>query len=158
MQQVFLNHIEWWLSVAALLVIVGAPMAAGATGLLFWQIMASVAIAVGMIHAGIFWTVRRRQQRVREQTIAELRQMLSDVVKNQLTVIDLYLPEKEQMIMRQELNGIRKTLTDIGAVVETLSDETVRDWKARYDTIPHAPNVSPGRSNCSYSVSNDIMQ
>ena len=59
--------------------------------------------------------------------------MLADVVKNQLTAIDMYLPPEDQTIVRQELDGIRASIERITQEVDTLSEESIHDWKTKYD-------------------------
>jgi hypothetical protein len=129
----FVNHIELWLSGAGLLVIFGVPALVGSSGLLLWRLIAIIAVGVGILHGFIFWAVRRRQRQVRRQSIREIQQMLSDVLKNKLAAINMYLPEEEnQALVEQELDGIRTSIEDIAEEVETLSEESIEGWKERY--------------------------
>jgi len=64
----------------------------------FWRVAAITAIGVGLLHGPIFWVIRRRQRVVRQQSIEEIREMLGDVVKNKLSVIDMYLPADDQQM------------------------------------------------------------
>lgn len=131
--RIFLDHIELWLSFAGLIVAIALPQVFGAEGMSFWRATAAVAIAVGLIHGFIFWTVRYRQRQARRESIREIREMLADVVKNQLTAIDMYLPAADQAIVRQELDGIRESIGCITEEVESLSEETIHRWKRKYD-------------------------
>ena len=129
----FLNHIELWLSGAGLLVIFGASLIVGPSGLAFWRLIALIAVGVGVLHGFIFWAVRRRQRQVRRQSIHEIQQMLSDVLKNKLAVINMYLPEEEnQELVEQELDGIRTSIEDIATEIENISEESIEGWKAHY--------------------------
>ena len=129
----FLNHIELWLSGAGLLVIFGVSLIVGPSGLAFWRLIALIAVGVGVLHGFIFWAVRRRQRQVRRQSIHEIQQMLSDVLKNNLAVINMYLPEEEnQELVEQELDGIRTSIEDIAAEIENISEESIEGWKAHY--------------------------
>ena len=129
----FLNHIELWLSGAGLLVIFGVSLIVGPSGLAFWRLIALIAVGVGVLHGFIFWAVRRRQRQVRRQSIHEIQQMLSDVLKNKLAVINMYLPEEEnQELVEQELDGIRTSIEDIAAEIENISEESIEGWKAHY--------------------------
>ena len=75
----------------------------------------------------------RRQRQVRRQSIHEIQQMLSDVLKNKLAVINMYLPEEEnQELVEQELDGIRTSIEDIAAEIENISEESIEGWKAHY--------------------------
>ena len=130
----FINHIELWLSGVALVLIFGIPAAVGPSGVAFWRLTAVIAIAVGTIHGVIFWVVRRRQRQIRRQSIRQIQQMLADVVKNRLTAIDMYLPEDEDPEMvRQEVDGIRRSISEIVKHVENLSEETLEDWEEKYE-------------------------
>ena len=129
----FVTHIELWLSAAGLLVIFGVPALIGTSGLAFWRLIALIAIGVGILHGFIFWAVRRRQRQVRRQSIREIQQMLSDVLKNKLATINMYLPEEEsQELVQQELDGIRTSIEDIADEVENISEESIEGWKERY--------------------------
>lgn len=129
----FLDHIELWLSFAGLVVALVVPQLLGVEDGSYWRVMAVVALAVGLIHGGIFWVVRRRQRQIRRSSINEIREMLADVVKNQLTAIDMYLPPEDQTIVRQELDGIRASIGRITQEVDSLSEESIHDWKTKYD-------------------------
>jgi hypothetical protein len=129
----FLDHIELWLSLAGLVVALGVPHLLGVKDGSYWQVMAVVAMTVGLIHGAIFWFVRRRQRQIRRSSIHDIREMLADVVKNQLTAIDMYLPPEDQTIVRQELDGIRASIERITEEVDTLSEESIHDWKTKYD-------------------------
>lgn len=130
----FIDNIELCLSFAGLLVIMGMPaLLSPSSPQGFWKTVAITAIGVGLLHGIIFWVIRRRQRKIRERSIMEIREMLADVVKNQLAVIDLYLPEdEEQAMVEEELNGIKDSLREISAEVDALSDERLRDWKEQY--------------------------
>lgn len=129
----FVTHIELWLSAAGLLVIFGVPAIVGSSGLLLWRLIAIIAVGVGVLHGFIFWAVRRRQRQVRRQSIREIQQMLSDVLKNKLAAINMYLPEEEnQELVEQELEGIRNSIEDIAAEVDNLSEESIEGWKYHY--------------------------
>lgn len=130
----FIDNIELWLSGAGIVVILGVPNLVVSTPGSFWKVAAITAIGVGLLHGVIFWVIRRRQRVVRQKSISEIREMLSDVVKNKLAVIDMYLPENnEQEIVEEQLEGIQETIDQISIHVDTLSEESIKDWKTRYD-------------------------
>ena len=129
----FVNHIELWLSGLGLVLIFGIPALVGGNGIVLWRLIALIAVGVGVVHGFIFWTVRRRQRQARRQSIREIQQMLSDVLKNKLAAINMYLPEeKNQELVEQELNGIRTSIEDIADEVENLSEESIEGWKEHY--------------------------
>ena len=129
----FVNHIELWLSGLGLVLIFGIPVLVGGDGIVLWRLIALIAVGVGIVHGFIFWTVRRRQRQARRQSIREIQQMLSDVLKNKLAAINMYLPEEtDQELVEQELNGIRTSIEDIAGEVEHLSEESLEGWKKHY--------------------------
>lgn len=129
----FVKHIELWLSGVGLLLIFGVAFFMGSSGVAFWRLIAIIAVGIGVVHGFIFWAVRRRQRQVRRQSILEIQQMLSDVLKNKLAAINMYLPEEEnQELVEQELEGIRTSIEDIAREVEDLSEESLEGWKDHY--------------------------
>ena len=129
----FVKHIELWLSGVGLLLIFGVALFMGSSGVAFWRLIAIIAVGIGVVHGFIFWAVRRRQRQVRRQSIHEIQQMLSDVLKNKLAAINMYLPEEEnQEMVKQELDGIRSSIEDIASEIENISEESIEGWKEHY--------------------------
>ena len=132
-KETFVNNIEVWFSLAGLAVIWMMPALFSGSAINPWQVAALTATFVGVFHGGIFWTVRRKQRRVRSRAIWEIREMLEDVVKNQLAVIGMYLPSaKENPQLAIELEGIKESIESISQLVDSLSEESVDQWKTRY--------------------------
>lgn len=130
----FLDHIELWLSGAALVLIFGIPELVGPSGPAFWRITAIIAVVVGSFHGILFWGVRRRQRQIRREAIQNIQAMLADVIKNRLTAIDMYLPQEDNPeLVRQEVDGIRRSIREIAEEVDTLSQESLEAWEERYD-------------------------
>lgn len=130
----FIDNIELWLSGAGIAVIVGVPNLLAPTPGSFWKVAAITAIGVGLLHGVIFWVIRRRQRVIRRQSIDEIREMLGDVVKNKLAVIDMYLPEDDgQQVVEAQLDGIRETIDQISLHIDTVSEESIKDWRTKYD-------------------------
>ena len=127
----FLANIELWLTALGLVVVLTVP-AALADLLPFWPTMAVTAAGVGVIHGLIFWMVRRRQRTVRGEAITDIREMLSDRVNNHLTLVLLDLEDGTIGIDPDRLRGIQATLGEVTALVGSLSEETLRGWRARY--------------------------
>ena len=129
----FVDHIELWLSGVGLLIIFGVSLFIGPSDRAFWRLIALIAIGIGVVHGFIFWAVRRRQRQVRRQSIREIQQMLSDVLKNKLAAINMYLPEEEnQEMVKQELDGIRNSIEEIADEVDNISTESIEGWKDHY--------------------------
>lgn len=139
----FLRHLELILTVAGVVVV-------GVTLLLFREradapvLTGMVATAVGVLHGLIFWVVRRRQRHVREATVSELRAMLKDVTNNHLTVILAHAMEleaaaptsRETEESRQE---VEQAVMRISAALNSLSEESLSHWHARYDGVMPMP-------------------
>ena len=129
----FLSNIELWLTALGLVVVLTVP-AALADHLPFWPTMAVTAAAIGVIHGLIFWTVRRRQRTVRRDAITDIREMLSDRVNNHLTLVMLDLEDGTSGIEAHRLREIQTALGEVTALVGSLSEETLRGWRARYES------------------------
>ena len=139
--RLFLKDIELYLSGAGLLVIWAVPALFGQSDV--WKVAAFTAVGVGVIHGLIFWFVRRRQRKQRMATILEIREMLSDVVKNQLAVIQASLPEERR---REKYDiffeGIEESIAEIAERVDSLSEESIEEWKADYEVaVANATNI-----------------
>ena len=123
----FLNHIELWLSAAgvAVILLVGA-LFGGADA---WKVTAITAIAVGVLHGCIFWAVRRRQRRVREQTLAEAHAMLRDGIQKQVAAL-LTMDATAGEEQRRRLDGVFDSLVLLDHLLDSLSSERLRAWTA----------------------------
>lgn len=134
-----LKHLELILSAAGLLVIFLMPALFHTPSADYWRVVALTAIGVGVLHGVIFWTVRRRQQMVREQAVAEITLMLQDRINNVLSRISLhasYSPDEEAQRTAQ-LKGIQDAVDNISRQLKEVSDESLSQWKHRY-TQAHA--------------------
>lgn len=136
-----LKHIELVLSAAGLVVIAVMPMLFGSHGEQLWKIASITAICVGLIHGLIFWLIRQRQRNVREQTLADVRGMLKDVLNNHLTVIlcnaSLTKPLTEDDLAR--LTEIQTYVTQISANLDSISEESLRKWQTHYASMRDTP-------------------
>jgi predicted membrane channel-forming protein YqfA (hemolysin III family) len=87
----FLRYLELILTVVGVLVVILVFAIFRNTAP--WKAAAICAIAVGVIHGIIFYTVRSKQRKARSQEVFSIRDMLDDMVANRLTTV-LY-PSKE---------------------------------------------------------------
>ena len=133
MRRLFIDNIELWLSGAGLLV-VGLVAAVAPEGMDLWLVATLTALAVSVIHGMIFWIVRRRQRMIRTEALAEIKEVLADVVRNDLAAIALYLPSENEATLREHLDGVNATLADVAAKVDGLSEERLASWKGRYES------------------------
>jgi hypothetical protein len=136
----FLNNIELWFSGAGLLVVWIAAVIVAPGNANVWQIAAVTALVVSVLHGMIFWVVRGRQRRLRARSINEIREMLADVVKNDLAVIQMVLPEEKSF----EVEMIKERIEAIGAQVDHLSEEALTTWKQHYrEAVVNATDLQP---------------
>ncbi len=125
-----LNNIELALSGLGLIVIVVVPLVLQPGPDAVWQVAAVTAVVVGLLHGVIFWLIRRRQRQIRTQAIAQIREMVHDVVKNQLAIISLNAQlsgaqERHQQRIETSVKRIEEALTHI-------SEESLSKWQTRY--------------------------
>lgn len=125
----FVRHLELWLSGAGLIVVALAALVVSPNEADVWKVAAITALGVSVLHGLIFYGVRRRQRLVREQAIVEIREMLADVVKNQLAVIGMWLPDD---VDREHLDGIEESIQVIEERIDTISEDSLSEWKEHY--------------------------
>jgi len=131
-----LRHLEIIFTLAGIAVVflVTALFRGGTANL--WEVAAITATLVGVIHGLLFWLVRRRQREVRRAAIAELQWMLQDIVNNQLAVIQAMadLREATPAEAKRASAYIAKSVGTISEALRHLSEESLRNWRSRYDT------------------------
>lgn len=108
-----------------------------------WKVAAVTALAVSVLHGLIFWVVRRRQRQVRTQAIHEIKEMLADVVKNQLAIIGMSLPERGETADDFHIESIKDSVAQIEGMMDAISEETLVGWKATYAEILENTGVTP---------------
>ena len=129
----FLRNIELWLSAAGLLVVWVASIIVSPGDANVWKVAALTALVVSLLHGLIFWIVRHRQRQVRRQAINEIKEMLADVVKNQLAVIGMWLQLGEtRPEFEAQLAGISESIGNISEMVDSLSEESLHSWMVKY--------------------------
>ena len=130
--QIFIRHLELWLSAAGLAVIVLMPSIFVTELPDWWHVAGLTAIAVGLLHGVIFWIVRQRQRWVREQTLNEVRALLKHSSNNPLTSIALQagmFGDKNPAQVREILAAVDR----ISQALSTLSDERLTRWRSGSD-------------------------
>ena len=130
MSRKFFDHIELWLSAAGLGVVWLVTLAAPAVEP--WKVAAVTALGVSVIHGVLFWAVRRRQRRVRFEAVHEIREMLTDEVKNQLAVLGASLPSRGMEEYAGQLEDVARSVDAIGAMMDELTEEKLTAWKRTY--------------------------
>jgi len=127
----FLANLELILTAAGLLVVFVATIVAEQLGVGVWPAAALSAILVGIIHGLLFWVVRRRQRKVRAAAIQDIQAMLSDIINNQLTVIETshYVKKHDDSKM---MNRMSESVGVISSTLKELSEESLRSWQVRY--------------------------
>jgi hypothetical protein len=128
----FLNHMELWLSAAGVGVILLVPGLLYQGGTSFWRATAYTAIAVGVLHGVIFWTVRRRQRLVREQTLREAHAMLRDGIHKQVAAL-LTMDAAASEAQKRRLDGVFDSMILLDHLLGSLSSERLRAWSDSED-------------------------
>ncbi|CAA9347639.1 MAG: hypothetical protein AVDCRST_MAG11-3319 [uncultured Gemmatimonadaceae bacterium] len=142
-----LRNLELILTAAGLGVIAAVPAVLRPTPERYWTVVAATAVGVGVVHGVLFWLVRRRQREVRAATLRDARDVLTDVVNNKLQLMLVHLEELHASasarapdpVDLESLVAARDAAAHVSALLTTLSEESLRSWKARY------PALAPGR-------------
>lgn len=138
----FLDNLEIVLSLAGLLVIWLVPSFV-VRGYDVWKVAAVTAIAVGLLHGMIFWLVRRRQRNVRREAIKELQMMLRDVINNQLTIVMASASRPDP----KNVERVRSSVQRVSDLLNTLSEESLSDWKSKYGRTLEQVSTGARRSD-----------
>ena len=138
--QWFINNIELVLSAAGLIVIVTVPFLLQPSPEELWRVAAITAAVVGVLHGIIFWLIRRRQRQMRAATINQIREMLQDVVKNQLAVISMSAQLSGAQSRYQQ--RIEASVNRIEEALRHISEESLTRWRARYEHMTDAEKIS----------------
>lgn len=136
-----LDNLEIYLTFAGLAVIFLAAGLFRQYG--YWQALGVTAIAVGVVHGFLFWGIRWRQRRVRQELIQALRLMLSDRINNNLTVLLAAASEGHSEgrgasavvsspTYRKTIETAMQAAYEISATVERLSLDSLRRWQRHY--------------------------
>lgn len=142
----FLRNLEIYLSLAGVVVVLGAICLISPQGFDPWVVGTVTAVTVGLLHGLIFWLVRRRQRLIRLQAFAEVQQMLKDLVNNQLTVIQAMstLRDVRPDEGARACDYISRSVTNITNTIQQLSEESLRRWQRQYPRRDAARPVPPG--------------
>lgn len=130
----FLRNLEIFLSVAGVLVVLGAIFLISPHGFDPWVVGTFTAVIVALLHGLIFWLVRRRQRQARLEAYAEVQQMLKDLVNNQLTVIQAManLRDVRPDEAARACDYITRSVVNISEIVQQISEESLRRWQRQY--------------------------
>ena len=99
------------------------------------QELAITALAACVFQGVVFWLLRRRYRRVRGEMIAELRAMLKDRINNHLTIVLMSVTQHRESTSsteRELLEAAIAATAAVSRVLEEMSMESLRTWKARY--------------------------
>lgn len=99
------------------------------------QELAITALAACVFQGVVFWSLRRRYRRVRGEMIAELRAMLKDRINNHLTIVLMSVTQHREPTSstdRELLEAAIAATAAVSRVLEEMSMESLRTWKARY--------------------------
>ena len=99
------------------------------------QELAITALTACVFQGVVFWLLRRRYRRVRGEMITELRAMLKDRINNHLTIVLMSVTQRREPTSsteRELLEAAIAATTAVSRVLEEMSMESLRTWKARY--------------------------
>jgi DUF1365 family protein len=99
------------------------------------QELAVTALAACVFQGVAFWLLRRRYRRVRGEMITELRAMLKDRINNHLTIVLMSVTQHREPTSsteRELLEAAIAATTAVSQVLEEMSMESLRTWKAKY--------------------------
>jgi hypothetical protein len=99
------------------------------------QELAITALAACVFQGVVFWLLRRRYRRVRREMIAELRAMLKDRINNHLTIVLMSVTQHRESTSsteRELLEAAIAATAAVSRVLEEMSMESLRTWKAKY--------------------------
>ena len=99
------------------------------------QELAITALAACVFQGVVFWLLRRRYRRVRREMIAELRAMLKDRINNHLTIVLMSVTQHRESTSsteRELLEAAIAATAAVSRVLEDMSMESLRSWKAKY--------------------------
>jgi hypothetical protein len=129
-----LENVELYLMALSVAVALALPLAieVGTND----QELAVTALAACVVQGLVLWSIRRKHRRIRLELTAELRAMLKDRINNHLTVVLMSVsgrrftldPETERELLETAIAAT----TAVSRVLDELSVESLRLWKARY--------------------------
>lgn len=128
------EHLELVLTGFALAVALALPLALelGTNT----QELAGAALGACLVQGIVFWLMRRRSRRLRQEVIDELRGMLHDRINNHLTVVLMSVTERRDQALNQDerelLEGAIKATRAVSATLTELSTESLHRWKVHY--------------------------
>ncbi len=134
----FLDNIELILTAVGIGVILLSGWLASRSALSVAKATAVSATVVGVIHGILFWLLRRRQRRVRQESIGQIREMLEDLGKNRLQTIkmSLYMVQARQPDLeertRQSFDRVYQILSEMSSLIDHISEESLASWRQRY--------------------------
>jgi peptidoglycan biosynthesis protein MviN/MurJ (putative lipid II flippase) len=120
------------------------------------QELAVTALAACVVQGLLLWFMRRRSRRVRQEMIGELRAMLKDRINNHLTVVLMSVSQRRSSPAseneRELLQMAIASTAAVSRVLDELSVESLRRWKAKYQmdaaelqtigaSMPHATEL-----------------
>ncbi len=134
----FLRNLELILTSVGLLVVFVTSAVATSLGLDHWKTATLAAVVVGLVHGVLFWVVRRRQRTIREAAFHEIQAMLSDIINNQLAIIEFsgHTTPKDQRPNTRFIDHISTSIGIISQSLRTLSEESLTSWRNKYDSRP----------------------
>lgn len=135
LQKHFLDNLEVYLTIAGVIICFAVPVIFGVHD--YWRVLAITAVGISVLHGLLFWAVRRRQRHLRHELIEAIRPMLSDRIKNLLTVVLMAATEPSEVMDTSRVEAAIKAADEITATLDHLSLDSVRRWHGTYTGLEH---------------------
>jgi hypothetical protein len=130
----FLDNIEMYLTAAGVIICFAVPIIFHVHD--FWRVLGITAVGISVLHGVLFWIVRRRQRQLRRELIDAMRPMLSDRIKNLLTVVLMAATERSEAMDTSRVAAAITAADEITSTLDQLSLDSLHRWHRAYQTGP----------------------
>ena len=136
------QHLELVLTLVGLGLVFAVAAFAQRWGVDPWHSTAVTGVVVGVLHGGLFWALRQRRRRDREEVVGEIQRMLKDIINNQLAVITIASDMSQEQATRSglALAAIHRSVSTISSSLQDLSPASLQRWRDHYREVDEAIN------------------
>jgi membrane protein implicated in regulation of membrane protease activity len=131
------RHVDKVLTLLFAAIIIGVPLLLQPHPHETWKSTLISSVLVILLYLLFASQIKRWERDVRRQAIAEMRQMLRDVVNNKLSVImiNASLAQPLSDDDAKKLQSVMETVQKISEDLENLSEDTLTNWRTKYADI-----------------------
>lgn len=146
--QGIIANIEIVVALSGFVLAVLVPRALNFTGTDLWIATAATAVAVGLLHSGVLWVVRRRQRRLRRELLLEAMGNLASIRDQMLSeiMIRCEMVETTAPEVRAHLACIRQRAEQLWEDVHNVSTSlniVYNEPQSREEQVQYEPNWRP---------------